>query len=206
MRRFRFPLLALLTTIVAMLFFGDFLTGREHMEFQDPYSRMTRVIEQKYGFASRDELQPNAMTDYYFNQLRQKRGGFNWQPAPNSFYVQRVTGRRMKDTAPIAPVIDLDPNREVDFLRALPNDKVRLAVIHSMYHDKAAGTDATAQKKNQRLMAQEADRMGSVLQWVLIDSKDPTTSHLRWWQANSPIFGLTPEGDALPAPAAVTVH
>ena len=147
MRNLRFPLLALLTTVIAMLFFGDFLTGRDHLEFQDPYSRISRVIERKYGFSSHEELIPNAMSEYYFNQLKQKRGEANWQSAPNSFTIERFTGRRLPDAALIAPVMDLDPNREVYFLCALPNDKVRIAVIHSLFHDRAVGTDEAAKKK-----------------------------------------------------------
>lgn len=205
MRRLRFPLLALLTTVIAMLFFGDFLTGREHLEFQDPYSRMTRVIERKYGLSSHDELIPNAMSEYYFNQLKRKRGDYNWQPAPNSFTIQRVTGRRLEETVAIAPVLDLDPNREVYFLCSLPNQKVQEAVIRSLFHERAASTDAAAEKKNQRFMAQEKDRMLSVLRWVEVDSKNPAISPIRWWQENAAIFGLTPTGEQLPVPSAVSI-
>ena len=206
MQRFRFPLLALLTTVIAMLFFGDFLTGRDHQVFQDPYSRLTRVIERKYGLSSSDGLQTNPMSEYYFNQLKQKHGEPNWQPAPNSFTIKRFTGRREEDTAPIAPVIDLDPNREVYFLCALRNDKVRLAVIHSLFHTRSAEADPAARGRNAQWEAEEAARMRLITWWVEFGSKDPTTSPTRWWNENAKFFGLTPDGDSLSAPKAVLLQ
>ena len=204
-RRLRFPLLALLTTLVVMLFFGDFLTGRQHLEFQDPYSRMTRVIEKKYGLSSRDELVPNTMSDYYFNQLKQKRGDFNWQAAPDSFTIQAVTGRRIREADAIAPVIDLNANSEVYFLCALPTDKVRLAVIRSLFHERTQGTDAAAQSRNRRLVAQEKMRMETALAWAEVESKNPAISPARWWHEHAYIFGITPDGDPLSAPAAASL-
>ena len=203
MQRFRFPLLALLTTIIVLLFLGDFFTGREHQVFQDPYSRLTRVMERKYGLSSSDKLQTNAMSEYYFNQLKQKNGEHNWQPAPNSFSIKRFTWGRVEDSAAIAPVIDLEPKDEVYFLCMLPGDKVRLAVIHSLFHPRVQETSPTAQSKNKQWATDEKSRTGLIRVWVEFVSKDSSISPARWWHENAKFFGLTPDGDPLSTPKAV---
>ena len=205
MRRFRFPLMALLTLIIALLFFCDFFTGRQHLVFQDPYSRVTLVLEQKYGMSLRNEPQSNAMSDYYYNQLKQPLGKHNWQPAPDSYSIERFTWRRVEDTAPIASVIDLKPNDEVYFLCMLPSDKVRLAVIHSLFHERGEGTDPAAQSQKAQWDRVEQERATLIRVWVELSSKDTTTSPARWWHENAKKFGMTPDGDPLPAPKTVTL-
>ena len=193
----------LLTLIIVLLFLGDFLTGREHLVFQDPYSRLTRVIERKYAMASRDETLSNAMSDYYYNELKQKPEPHNWQTAPDSYSIARFTGRRVPDKAPIASVLDLDVNQEVFFLRAMPTNKVRIAVIHSLFHERGEGTEPTAQSRRTQWDDVEKLRMGLIAWWAQYGSKDPSISPARWWHQNASFFGLTPDGDPLTTPKAV---
>ena len=200
MRRFLFPILLLCTVLTAILFFGGFLTGSQHLEFQDPYCRMKRIVDRRYGFSLHDENVSNVMCDYYFTDLKQKRNIFYWQPAPNSYSIERITGRRIEDTAIIPPVMQLKPEDEVPFLRFLPGNKIRIAVIRSLFSERITETTDAARKKNAALEKQEVDRVARILVWQRFDCNDPSQNPMRWWHENAAIFGLTPDGDPLPAP------
>ncbi len=197
LRRYRLPLLALTTFVFGLLFFGDFLTGRQHLVFQDPYSRMTRVIERKYGLQSQVQMQSNCMSDYYFNTLKQKATVYNWQTAPNTFRIERFTGRRVEETAPVAPIIDVNPEDEKRFLESLPGNHIRVMVIRSLFLDRAPPTDPDAAQKNGLRMTEEKRRMETLVHWAEYDSKDAVTA-ARWWHLNAAKFGLDPDGNPLP--------
>ena len=187
------------TVAVVALFFSGFLTGGEHLEFQDPYSRTRRVLEYKYG-VHYQSLRPTAMSAYYYDVLKQPRDERNaaWEMTDESYHVERFSGRIAMEKAEFAPVTDLDPAIELAFLKNLPDNKTRLAVIHSLYRRRSPGTDAAAVRHNKTLLSEENARMRLIYGWWGYDQNDASKTPLQWWKLNAHTFGLTPEGEPLP--------
>lgn len=197
MRRYRVPILVAVIVIAGLLFVGDFLTGRIHREQQDPYSRATRVERVRFGIPS-ETLLPNAMSDYYYGELRQPRT-YHWQAGGDSYTVEKISGSLKHDTAPVPPVMFLDPKTELAFLRALPDNRVRLAVIHSLYQERKPGNDAASSAWNQRLTAVESARVRRIVTWYQLDRQDTAVPFNEWWRDHASLFGLRPDGTPLAA-------
>jgi hypothetical protein len=204
MRRFRLPLLIFVTLIVAMLFFGDFLTGRVHYEFQNPYTRSKKIVESKFGF-HRETIQPHqGMEELYYTQLKQPRKEI-WKPSGNSFKVEKLTGRQVFVPGPVAPVMFLEPDRELEFLHMLPSDAARRAVIHSLFQPRKISSDPEIVAANERLTRQESERVRTISLWYEFDRKNYSITPMQWWLKNAHIFGIRPDGSSL-APVAASVR
>src|SRR5205085_4645079 len=63
MRRYWIPILVLVTVIIALLFFGDYLTGRVNREQQDPYTRARRITGYHFGIPFEATI-PTVMSEY----------------------------------------------------------------------------------------------------------------------------------------------
>lgn len=200
MRRFRFPLLILATLIVALLFLSDFLTGRVHYEFENPYSRTRRIVERKFGFQRVSIVPHPEMSALYYDQLKQPRVE-RWELSLNCYRVEKFTGRQIIDKAPVAPVMFLKPEQEVAFLRALPDDAIRRAVILSLFQPRKIGDSPEINAHNARLARQETERVRTIFVWYDVDRKDYGLSPRQWWLKNAAKFGIRPNGAPL-APAA----
>jgi hypothetical protein len=198
MRQIWLSLLVLFTLTVILLFFGGYLTGMEHRETQHPYSREVHVTGSRYGF-EQDQYLPNTMTDFYHNVLRQPRDD-NFQPGRDSYRIKPWFGGYEKDEGEVAPVMFLDPVQQRVFLESVvPGRKAQLAVIHSLFTPRRRPTEPNADAYNKQLAQQERDRVTAILSWYQIERKNTSVFPEQWWREHAKVFGLTPEGDPIPA-------
>lgn len=202
MRRLRLPILILITLIVAMLFFGDFLTGRVHNEFENPYTRTKKIVERKFGFERVTIVPHTGLEDLYYARLKQPREEI-WEPSLNSYRVEKLTGKQEIKKAPIAPVMFLLPDQELEFLNMLPSDATRRAVIHSLFHKRRIGDDPETLAFNERLRQMESERVRTISLWYEFDRKNYGISQNQWWARNARIFGIRPNGSLI-SPAAAS--
>jgi hypothetical protein len=189
-------LLVLAVVTAAVLFFGGYLTGIVHHELQDPYSRTTRIMGSHFGF-SYDQIVPNEMSAYYFDELKQPHA-YHWEASDNSYRIEQGTGAIKFEDTPIAPVIFLKPvTIEVAFLRQLSDNRTRLAVIHSLFQPRKQGHDPQAAAWNRQEVEGERARVSRILSWYAFDRKDYGTPFQQWWRDNARVFGLKEDGSPL---------
>jgi hypothetical protein len=188
--------LVLAAVTVAALFFGGYLTGSVNHELQDPYSRTTRIMGSRFGF-SYDRIVPNEMSAYYFDALKQPRA-YRWEPGENSYRIEKGTGAITFEDRPIAPVLFLKPVPiEVAFLRQLPDNRTRLAVIHSLFQPRKQGREPQAFAWNRQEAERERERVNRILSWYEFDRKDYSIPFRQWWRDNAQVFGLKEDGSPL---------
>ena len=200
MRRIRLPLLILVTLVVALLFLGDFLTGRVHTELQNPYTRTKKIVERKFGFERETIVPHTGMEDLYYKRLNLPKVDL-WEPTPNSFRVEKFTGKQNFLDGPIAPIMFLDANKELAFLLALPTDAARRAVIRSLFHPRKKGLGPEVTAMNERLAQTESERVRTISLWYDLDRNNFSITPTQWWLKNAHRFGIQPDG-AVIAPVA----
>ncbi|HZO87880.1 MAG TPA: hypothetical protein VFB38_06030 [Chthonomonadaceae bacterium] len=202
MRRYWLLITMLVVVVVSLLFFSGILTGQVNKEEQNPYSRLMRIEGKRFGLQFKQTI-PNEMSKYY-DTLKGNKPRDVWVPSENTFELKPGMHLRpefLYKKGDVAPVTWLDIDTELTFLRSLPNDKVRLAVIRSLYlgrKDTRYGTDAAAKAWNQKQLDKERERVNRIYTWYEIDRKDFGTLFEDWWRNNAKVFGLKPEGDPLP--------
>ena len=195
MRRYRFPILILALILIALLYFTDLLTGRVYQEDQDPFSRIRRIRQERWGFRSED-IVPTSMSEYVYGILNVPRS-YRWEPSGKSFRVERLTGRVERFTETVPPIQYLEPDVELAFLLALPNDQVRRAVLRSLYQSRRKENTPEAKAWNERLAARERDRANLILTWHKLDRNSRSMGFTQWWNENASVFGLKPDGTTL---------
>lgn len=199
MRRFRFPLLILVTLTIMLLFLGDFLTGRVHFEFENPYNRTRKIVERKFGFPRESLVENPGMSEIYHSVLKQPKAE-RWEPSGVSYRVEKFTGRQIIEKTPVPPVMFLPPERELEFLRALPNNAARRAVIESLFQPRKIGMGPEIAAHNDRLAQLETERVRTICGWYDFDRQNFTESPRQWWERHAARFGIKPDGTPL-APA-----
>lgn len=204
MRRYGVTLAVTLGIVLTLLFFFDYFTGRVNHEQQDPYSRIRRVTGQRFGFAF-DDIVPNEMSEYYYNDLKQPRA-YCWEASPASYAVEKLTGAVKFEDRAVAPVMFLEPQTELEFLRSLPDDRIRLLVIHSLFHARRKETDPSSVAWNQRQMEIERARVQRIVTWYELDRKDFSVSFSEWWRDNAHAFGIHPDGSPASGAAVASGH
>ena len=189
--------LLLITMTVSLLFLSGFLTGAVHHELQDPYSRATRVLGSRFGVRY-DRIVPNEMSEYYFGELKQPRV-FHWAASDNSYRIEKLSGDMNFEAAPIAPIMFLKPlHAEIEFLRHLPDNRTRLAVIRSLYQPRKNETNRQDSAWNRRLTENERARIDRILSWYEFERKDFSIPFKAWWRDNAKVFGLRKDGSPFP--------
>jgi hypothetical protein len=203
MRRYWLPISILVFCILAGLFLGGFLTGQINRELQNPYSRLLRVQGTRFGRAI-DATYPNAMTAYYEQTIRGSKPKDIWVPSESSFALPPGFSKPdfINHGPDVPPVTWLDTDTEVTFLRSLRNNKLRLAVIQSLFERKNIQTDKTAAAWNRAEQEQEKERVRRIYRWYELDRKNYGRSFGDWWRDNAAVFGVTEQGDPLPSKTA----
>ncbi len=139
------------------------------------------------------------MSEYYEN-LKITKPKDIWVPSESSYALR--PGFSEPDfilrEQEIPPVTWLEPEFELTFLRSLKNDKLRMAVIKSLYERKGPKTDKTAADWNRAERAKEVKRVRRIVRWYELDRKDFGRSFNDWWRDNAVTFGLNENGDPLP--------
>jgi len=200
MRRFWISLIVAAVLIFTLLYLGGIFTGQVTRELQNPYSRLRKIEGQRFGFAV-DRTYPNAMSDYY-ETLKGDKPQDVWVPSESSYKLPPGLSApdyiNQRGEVPAVTWLNLDT--ELAFLRSLKNDKIRLAVIRSLYQRKEGknASDKAAMAWNDKQRAREVTRIRRIYRWYELDRKNYGVPFEDWWRDNAAIFGLTREGDPLP--------
>lgn len=193
-KKLRVPILLFLLLIVILLFLAGFLTGQVHHEFENPFSRTRKIVETKYGFTRDNVISSSDMETIYYEQLKQPRKD-KWVRRQDGYTIGRFSWTKIFETGEIAPVTLLDAKVEADFLQYIPNtQKVRLAVINSLYSERKTGTDLESIDQNARLLNVESDRVRTIIHWNEYVRGDTTIMRAQWWKENAKRFGINPDG------------
>lgn len=189
------------TVVMALLFFSHALTGRVHKEYQDPYSRVKRVTDTRFGVFS-ESLQPNALSLYYYGELKQPRE-YRWESSDHSYRIPRGSFSLVWDKSYVAPVMFLDPEWELEFLKRLPGHAARLKLVLSLFTPRRADGTPEAAAFNNRLNEIESRRVTRIKRWYLDTRGDASVRFEDWWRANAEVFGMgdKPAGGLSPAVA-----
>ncbi|MCS6776472.1 MAG: hypothetical protein RMJ43_12200 [Chloroherpetonaceae bacterium] len=196
MQRWRSGLLMLATVVVTLLFLSDFLTGRMHFEFENPYTRTRRIVEHKFGLQRETVIEHPGMSELYYRVLQMPRVD-RWEPSGVSYRVERFTGRQILETASVPPVMFLPPDQELAFLQALPHHAARRAVITALFSPRKVLTEPGAAEYNEQLTRRERERVRLICAWYDFDRKDYALSQREWWQKHAAAFGVRPDGTPL---------
>ena len=197
-KKLRIPILMFLLFIVAMLFLTDFLMGRIHHEFENPFSRAAKTVETRYGFTRTTPTEPpNEMELFVANELKQPIAE-KWVRSGKSYVIPRFSFRREDDMGDLPPVTTLKPRAEADFLHYIPqHPKIQFAVITSLFTPRREGSDAESDAHNKNCDVIEKKRVRLIINWDQYVRNDPTIIPDQWWRQNAAVFGLTPDGDPL---------
>jgi hypothetical protein len=202
-RRYGITILLLAVFVLVVLFFAGVLTGQYNREYQNPYSRLMRIQGYRFGRPV-DQIIPNEMSAYYERDIKGSKPNDIWVPSESSYALPPglTEPNFINHKGEVPAVTFLEIGTELTFLKSLKNDRLRLAVIRSLYQRKGPATDKAAAEWNEQEEAKEKARVGCIIRWYELDRTDYSTSFDDWWRNNAQVFGLNADGDPLSSVAA----
>lgn len=214
MKRYWLPLTVVIITVGYLLFRTGFFTGREHKQWQHPYSRVTYIEGGKPGeYINRE---PNVMTEFYHKELGQPLSEAEEQkaliPSESTYSIPGGgTDPQFEKNLTVAPVTFLAPQIEVAFLKTYREHLLNqsggdekkanaacLNLIHSLYTpmpQRKTDDDKAPPALIKNLIDKEKERVRIIAAWNEVRQN---TGFRSWWTADrARIFGLSANGQPL---------